>query len=180
VKPRIFRHYLVDLIKNERLLRKYSHYLIITHGRPDSFKFRPVIHPLQIFTKFDTNPTICQPNWKMYLMSDSHLSKLQLSYSSTDFHQIRHQLYPLTRGVENDFLSLYLIQVQVGPKYNFFIPWAIFTKFDKSLPFDIHLDLAYLLRPCFGSHIIRPSKRSGEEPASTSINDWSNGTTFFL
>jgi len=55
---------------------------------------------LQIFAKFDPNLTLCQLISKMYLISGSNLSKVKLPYSSVDFHQIRHQPYPLPTDFE--------------------------------------------------------------------------------
>jgi len=57
--------------------------------------------PLPIFTTHDANLIFCQPIWKMYLILDSDLSKVQLTYSPTDFHQTSHQPYPLPSDYEN-------------------------------------------------------------------------------
>jgi len=64
---------------------------------------------------------------------DSGMSISQLPYSPTDFHQIWQPPYPLQTNFENVPDS--------GPgisRAQLFIPWAIYTKFDKTLPFDIH------------------------------------------
>jgi len=50
--------------------------------------------PRPIFTKFDTNRTLCKQILKMYLIAGSDLSKLKLPYFPTDFHQMRHQPSP--------------------------------------------------------------------------------------
>jgi len=80
-----------------------------------------------ITAKFDTNPTLCQMIFKMYLILGSDLSNVynllipQPISTKFDTHPTLCQL----------ILKMYLIQVQVCPKFNFFIS-PISTKFDTN------------------------------------------------